>query len=47
MEELFSGIEDATGKTNTYVKENWNIKKKILTESIQEIWDTVKDLIKE
>lgn len=29
MEELFSGSEDAIGKTNTYVKENWNIKKNL------------------
>ena len=42
MEERISGVEDKLEEIDSSVKENVN-SKKILTQSIQEIWDTMKN----
>jgi chromosome segregation ATPase len=41
MEERISGAEDSTGNMNTAIKENTKCKK-ILTQNIQEIQDTMR-----
>ena len=43
MEERISGAEDSMGNMNTTIKENGKCKK-ILTQNIQEIHDTMKKI---